>query len=175
MVDTPTGTAQPSAPQPTAQPAAQPTSAPTFLDDPKALAGIAYLSGGIGGYGFGEGGYWGLLGLIIPLAIYFHNKGKKNDPFLAFCSFQAFLWTLVVVGIGFVFYFLFVASLRTAYYDPYGYAFGGGWASSLGLIGLFGLVGFVIMLIDLFLAFKAYSGEKVKLPVLGGMAERPFL
>ncbi|MBS3067476.1 DUF4870 domain-containing protein [Candidatus Micrarchaeota archaeon] len=170
MVDTPVATAQPAAP---AAPAAQP--APTFLDDPKALAGIAYLAGGIGGYGFGDGGYWGLLGLIIPLAIYFHNKGKKNDPFLAFCSFQAFLWTLVVVGIGFVFYFLFVASLRTAYYDPIGYYAGGGLGASLGLIGLFGMVGFVIMLIDLFLAFKAYSGEKVKLPVIGGMAEHPFL
>ena len=170
MADTPVSTAQPAASQP-----AQAASAPTFLDDPKALSGIAYLAGGISGWGFGEGNYFALLGLIIPLGIYFHNKSKKNDPFVAFCSFQAFLWTLAVTVIGFLFYFLFVASLRTAYYDPYGYAFGGGWAASLGLIGLLGLVSFVILIVDLFLAFKAYSGEKVKLPVLGNMAEHPFL
>ena len=113
-----------------------------------------------------------VIGLLLPLGIY---MWKKTDAFIAFHAFQAFLWTVVVAVVGFVFGMVFLAQTKAVYANPYAYAYGCGFGATLGLSGIFLMVGLVILVVDLFLAYKAYKGDKFKLPVLGAMAEKPFL
>ena len=148
------------------------SSTPSSLEDPKILAAAAYLLGGIGGYGFGYLSASTVIGLLLPLGIY---MWKKTDAFIAFHAFQAFLWTVVVAVVGFVLGTVLLAQTQAAYANPYAYAYGGGFGATLGLSGIFLMVGLVILVVDLFLAYKAYKGDKFKLPVLGAMAEKPFL
>ena len=135
------------------------------FENPKTLAGAAYLLGGIAAYGVGYGGLSSIISVILPLVIYF---AKKDDEFVRFHAFQAFLWSGLLFIVGYVLSLVFLQSVSNYYY-------GGGFGQSLGIIGLFGIIGLIAIVIDLYLAIKAYNGEKVKLPVLGNYAEKPFL
>jgi len=156
---------------PTGAPATQSAPTSSGLDNPKVLAGLSYMLGGVAAYGLGYGNLSAIVSVILPLVIYF---AKKDNEFVRFHAFQAFLWSGLLFIVGYVMGLVLLQSVSSAYHDPYGYAYGGGFGASLGLIGLFSLVGLGAVIVDLFLAIKAYNGEKVKLPVLGNIAEKPF-
>ncbi len=145
--------------------------APTFLDNPKFLAGLSYMLGGVTAYGLGYGNLSAIISVILPLVIYF---AKKDDAFVRFHAFQAFLWSGLLFVVGYIMGLVLLQSVTSAYYDPYGYYAGGGFGATFGLVGLFSFVGLVAIIVDLFLAIKAYNGDKIKLPVLGALAAKPF-
>ena len=158
MVDAPAGSSGPA-----------PTS--SGFDNPKVLAGLSYVLGGVSAYGLGYGHLSGIVSVALPLVIYF---AKKDDAFVRFHAFQAFLWSGLLFVVGYIMGLVLLQSVTSAYYDPYGYYAGGGFGATFGLVGLFSLVGLVAIIVDLFLAIKAYNGDKIKLPVLGAIAEKPF-
>ena len=88
----------------------------------------------------------GILGGIIAYVV------KKDDPYVKFHAVQSILlWiTLFIISA--------VLSVMSAVFWP------------IGLI--FPLLWLVYLLAWLFLMWKAFSGEKYKLPILGGYAEQ---
>ncbi len=87
---------------------------------------------------------WAAIGYpiwIIPLIVMFTDK--KNDKWLLFHAYQALIFGVAV----------WIVSVVTSFL----------------LIGcVIGLIGFLAML---FYGYKAYQGEKFKIPVVGDMAE----
>ena len=143
-------------------------SSASSFEDPKLLAAAAYLLGGL--LGSFAGGL-AFISILVPAGIY---VWKKSDAYVAFHSFQALLFTLFVFVLMYILGFLFVAQASSAYSNPYSYATGGGMMATYSLVQIIWGLGLVFFLVDLFVAYKAYSGEKFKLPVLGNMAEKPF-
>lgn len=99
-----------------------------------------------------------IIGILVPLFVLFTEK--KNDKFLSFHAWQSLLLTVVWVvlwfGLGAV---TVVLSFVTM-------GFGG-------LVGcLFLPLALVAFIVIVFLAYKAYMGEKFKLPILGDFAEK---
>ena len=91
-----------------------------------------------------------VLGWITGIIFYIMEKENKTVRFHAVQSIIVFLPLMIVVGILQVI-LLFVPFV--------------GWAIS----GLMGLLVFVLWLV---LMFKAYQGEKFKLPIVGDIAEK---
>ncbi len=100
-----------------------------------------------------------IINIIVPLFVIFTDK--KNDKFVAFHAYQALfieVGCIVLLVIG-----LTVLQFGIAM-DPSGMA--------RGLIGFLSMGGYIVFgLLVLFSAFKAFTGEKFKLPVIGDMAE----
>lgn len=145
--------------------AAKETASQTILDDPKAMAAISYLLGGAGA--FLDYGIFSIIFVALPLVVYFY---RKQDEFVRFHAFQAFLWSLVLFIIGYVLWIVTAQQAAAAIYGPMSYYYG-----AAGFFGLASLLSLISVIVDIFLAIKAYGGEKIKLPVLGDMAEKPFL
>lgn len=99
-----------------------------------------------------------IITVLVPLFVLFTEK--KNDKFLAFHAWQSLIltvaWFVVFMGILVVFTVLTIVS--------------GGILGILNClllpIALVALVAFVVP------AWKAYQGEKYKLPVIGDFAEK---
>ena len=91
-----------------------------------------------------------VLGWVTGIVFYIMEKENKTVRFHAVQSIIVFLPLMIVVGILQVI-LLFVPFV--------------GWAIS----GLMGLLVFVLWLV---LMFKAYQGEKFKLPIVGDIAEK---
>jgi uncharacterized membrane protein len=98
-----------------------------------------------------------IIGIIIPLFVLFTDK--KNDKFVLFHAYQSLLLSGVafVLSIG-----LSVLAIITAFLEAVSCIFG--IISTLMVLGLF----FVV----LFAAYKAWTGEKYKLPIIGEYAEK---
>lgn len=99
-----------------------------------------------------------IITVLVPLFILFTEK--KSNKFLAFHAYQglflAVIWVVVFGG------FSVVTTLLS--FVTYGLG---------GLLGCFMLpLGGVVFLAHLFLAYKAYQGESLKVPVLGDFAEK---
>ena len=91
-----------------------------------------------------------VLGWITGIIFYIMEKENKTVRFHAVQSIIVFLPLMIVVGILQVI-LLFIPFI--------------GWAIS----GLMGLLVFILWLV---LMFKAYQGEKFKLPIVGDIAEK---
>lgn len=95
-----------------------------------------------------------IITVLVPLFVLFTEK--KNDKFLAFHAWQSLLLTVAVFVI-----FMGIGILATILTFVTG--FGG-----LCLMPLY----FVPLVVFLFAAYKAYQGEKYKIPVIGDFAEK---
>lgn len=91
-----------------------------------------------------------VLGWVTGIVFYIMEKENKTVRFHAVQSIIVFLPLMIVVGILQVI-LLFIPFI--------------GWAIS----GLMGLLVFILWLV---LMFKAYQGEKFKLPIVGDIAEK---
>jgi len=99
-----------------------------------------------------------IIGIIVPLFVLFTEK--KSNKFLAFHAWQSLIFTVVwiVIWVGLTFLTM-VASFAT-----------GGIGGFLGC--LFMPLGLVVLIGVLFVAYKAYQGEKYKMPIIGDFAEK---
>jgi uncharacterized membrane protein len=92
---------------------------------------------------------------IIPAVLFLIIEPYNKNRFVRFHAFQSIFfhvaWIVLWVGLGI-----------------FGHLPLLGWASLL-LWPLIGLAGFVLWLV---LGFKAYQGQKFKLPIIGDMAEK---
>jgi len=99
-----------------------------------------------------------IIAILVPLFVLFTDK--KNNKFLLFHAWQSLifsvLWIVIWVGLTFV---TMIASVVT-----------GGLGGFLGC--LFLPLGLVVLVAVLFTAWKAYQGEKYKLPIIGDFAEK---
>ena len=101
-------------------------------------------------------GLW-LTGIIF----YFMEKDNKTVRFHAMQSIVTFI-PLSIIG------WIFQSGILWGGYGYYYYGYGGG-----GILSLLGWAVWAITgLLWLILMFKAYSGEKFKLPVVGDIAEK---
>ena len=91
-----------------------------------------------------------VLGWVTGIIFYIMEKENKTVRFHAVQSIIVFLPLTIIVGM-FQAIFLFIPFI--------------GWAIS----GLIGLLMFILWLV---LMFKAYQGEKFKLPIVGDIAEK---
>lgn len=122
------------------------TSAPaSTADDPKLFGALCYIP-------------FFAISLIVSLFIILTEK--KNDKFMAFHAWQSLLFSLAVFVI-----------LVPLYFGTFlvGVVSGGIGMALYCLVIPLGFIAFVAML---FLAYKAYLGEKFKLPVVGDFAEK---
>jgi len=102
-----------------------------------------------------------IIGVLVPLFVLFTEK--KNDKFLVFHAWQSLLLTVVWVVAWIVLAGIsFAAAILTSFIGGVG-----GVVSCL-FFPLF-LVGVCAIL---FAAYKAYLGERYKLPLLGDFAEK---
>jgi len=99
-----------------------------------------------------------IIGVIVPLFVLFTEK--KNNKFLAFHAWQSLIFSvaMVVIMIGY-WIVTFILAVLT-----------GGLAGILSCL-IVPLV-FLVMLYVLLVAYKAYQGERYKMPVIGNMAEK---
>jgi len=99
-----------------------------------------------------------IIGVIVPLFVLFTEK--KNDRFLAFHAWQSLALTvgMTVVWVGFMVVLTVLAVVS------------GGIAGILSCLMLPLML--VILLLVLYAAYKAYLGEKYKLPIIGDFAEK---
>ncbi len=99
-----------------------------------------------------------IISVIVPLFVLFTEK--KQNKFLAFHAWQSLIlcvvWFVVFFGAGIV---ITVISIVTA-----------GIGSLLGCL-MFPLA-LVVFCVVLFAAYKAYLGEKFKIPIIGDFAEK---
>jgi len=99
-----------------------------------------------------------IIGVLVPLFVLFTEK--KENKFLAFHAWQSLifsaLWIVAWVGLSVI---SSVASIAT------------GGIGSL-LFCLFLPLGLIVVVGVLFSAWKAYQGEKYKLPIIGDFAEK---
>lgn len=98
------------------------------------------------------------LGIITGIIVYLMEKDNK---YVRFHAMQSILLTVVVFVINIVLGMLFM-----------GMAFAGGGAGANVFMMIFWVWYLVIFLLWLFMMWKAYSGEKFKLPILGDLAEK---
>jgi uncharacterized membrane protein len=99
-----------------------------------------------------------ILGIIVPLFVLFTEK--KSNKFLAFHAWQSIALTVLAVAI------IFGASIVITVLT----IVSGGIASVLGCLLL--PIDLVVFCAVLFTAYKAYLGEKYKLPIIGDFAEK---
>ena len=99
-----------------------------------------------------------IIGVIVPLFVLFTEK--KSNKFLAFHAWQSLIFSvaMVVIMIGY-WIVTFILAVLT-----------GGLAGILSCL-IVPLV-FLVMLYVLLVAYKAYQGERYKMPVIGNMAEK---
>lgn len=97
-----------------------------------------------------------IIGILVPLFVLLTDK--KSDKFLVFHAWQSLLLSVVFIVLwGGLTAVTFVASF-----------------TGIGALiaCLFAPLGLVMLLAVLVLAYKAYQGEKYKIPVLGDFAEK---
>jgi uncharacterized membrane protein len=99
-----------------------------------------------------------LISFWVPLFVLFTEK--KNDKYVAFHAYQDLLLTAAMIV-----YFI-VAAILSAILTAVTAVFGG--------IGGFCILPFMFLplILILVMTWKAYQGEKYKLPVIGDMAEK---
>jgi uncharacterized membrane protein len=99
-----------------------------------------------------------LFGIISGLIFYF---GEKENKTVRFHALQSILWFVVFIAVYIVFSILGGIFLAI-----------GAW----GLWSVFGIINTILWLvwfgITVFLMVKAYTGGKVKLPIIGDFAEK---
>jgi uncharacterized membrane protein len=137
-------------PPPAGQPA--PSSGIGSLD-PKVAAALSYI--------------W-----IVGLIFYFM---EKENRFVRFHAMQSIIFgianSVIMIALA------ILASILTAVFSVGGAMVGGGGGAIMGLLVsliwlLFSVIGLVLFLGLVFAAYKAYQGEKFKLPIIGNMAEK---
>ncbi len=107
-----------------------------------------------------------LFGIVIALVIYFV---KKEDPFVRYHAMQAILLDIVVMAASFALSgLLLIGTFALGFANPALGFFAMFWGIWLGLMAFAGIV----FLIKLFFAYKAYTGSRFKLPLLGREAEK---
>ncbi|HEV7744559.1 MAG TPA: DUF4870 domain-containing protein [Pyrinomonadaceae bacterium] len=121
--------------------------------DPKVAAALAYI--------------W-----IVGLIFYFM---EKENRFVRFHAMQSILFgianSVILIALS------ILASILTAVFSVGGAVVGGGGGAIMGLLVmliwlLFSLVCLLLFAGLVFAAYKAYQGEKFKLPFIGNMAEK---
>ena len=85
---------------------------------------------------------------------------KPDDKYVKFHAVQS-----ILLGVSYAIIWMVVGALMTGL--SYALPFGG---FLLGF-GLFGILWLVFLLVWLYCIYKAYSGERFKLPIIGNMAE----
>jgi uncharacterized membrane protein len=99
-----------------------------------------------------------IITVLVPLFVLFTDK--KNNKFLLFHAWQSLMltviWVVIWVGLTFV---TMIASVAT-----------GGIGGFLGCLML--PIGLVALIMFVFCAWKAYQGERYKLPVIGDFADK---
>ncbi len=104
-----------------------------------------------------------ILGLISGLFFYFT---EEDNEFIRFHALQSIIFSVAA----FIVYYILNTILFSMFFSPRMWATGGG-----ALFGLFSMLmtlfSLALLVIWLFLMFKAYNGEKYKLPVIGDLAE----
>ena len=99
------------------------------------------------------------------------NKDKENK-FIAFHSYQAFLLGLVAGIIYIVMTIISAVVVANIAYNPVGYVYGGGFGATLAVSVVMGLVGLAILIMLILAAIKGYKYEIYELPLFGKMAEK---
>ena len=102
---------------------------------------------------------------ITGFIFYFMEKENKTVRFHAMQSILTFL-PLSILG------WIFYGPLGVSYnrYNYYGYNYGVPTVSIFWYLGI--LINLVMFILWLILVFKAYKGEKFKLPIIGDIAEK---
>jgi uncharacterized membrane protein len=112
--------------------------------------------------GGGDDGLFGalcyIISVLVPLFVLFTDK--KSNKFLAFHAWQSLILSVVL----FVFFFGFMAVTMVLTIVT------GGVAGILNCLLL--PIWFVAILGVLVIAYKAYKGERYKIPVIGDFAEK---
>lgn len=111
-----------------------------------------------------------IIGVIGPLFVIF---GKKEDKFAVFHAKQALVLNIVEILIGVLFVVVGIITALVNVIPVIGQAI----SAILGIIlGLAGLISIplwgILALVHLFCAYKAYTGDWFKLPVIAGWAEK---
>ncbi len=88
---------------------------------------------------------------------------REKDAYARFHAMQSMLFTVAL----FILSFILGAFQLTLHFIPF---IGGVFGLLLSLIGLF--ISLVVVAAWIILMYKAYSGERYKLPVIGDMAEK---
>jgi uncharacterized membrane protein len=127
----------------TASPAREPLS-----DSDRAFAAISYI-----------------LGILVALVI---CLVKKDNRFVRFHAMQAVLADIAVAIISFAMVILAIAAVIIGVVTKNLAAFLAFPAFYLAILAF----SLLILAIRLFLAWKAYGGESLRIPLLGGLAER---
>lgn len=105
-----------------------------------------------------------IIGVIVPLFVLFTEK--KSNKFLAFHAWQSLMLSIA-------FFVIFVAlGVMTMFL-----AFVPGVNIIVGLVSMCGfpLIGLAVLIFMLFLAYKAYQGEKFMVPTVGEMAQKQVM
>ena len=92
---------------------------------------------------------------------------EKDNKTVRFHAMQSILTFLPLTILGYIFQGILGVSYATNTY--YGYTYGVPTLSPFYYVGV--LIYFVIFILWLFLMYKAYQGEKFKLPFVGDIAE----
>ena len=96
---------------------------------------------------------------------------EKENKTIRFHALQSILTFLPLTVIGWIFYGPLGISY-TRYSNPYG----GGYGYGIPTVSIFWYIGMLInvvmFILWLILVFKAYKGEKFKLPIIGDIAEK---
>lgn len=119
-------------------------------DDNKLLGALCYIP---------------IMGISLLVALYILLTEKKSDKFLAFHAWQSLLlgavcivlFPVLFIGLGIVGVLLATVTM----------GFG-----TLIMPCVFGPLVLILFVGMLYLAWKAYQGEKVKLPIIGNFAEK---
>ncbi len=105
-----------------------------------------------------------IIGIIVPLFVLFTEK--KKDKFLAFHAWQSLIFAVALM----VIFFGLAIILGILGFIP------GVNVIVIPLAGLLSCLTFPLMIVVaiyvLFMAYKAYMGEKYKIPTIGDMAEK---
>lgn len=114
--------------------------------------------------GFGAVVY--LLGILISILVYLL---KKEDGYVKYHAAQAILFDLCVMVVSMVVGACLIIVLIVAGIATMGVGFFiGFWIVWLALMG----IGLVLFAFRVFFAYKAYRGERFKLPILGDQSEK---
>jgi len=102
-----------------------------------------------------------IIAVLVPLFVIFTEK--KNDKFLAFHAWQSLLFSVAVFVV-----FVVLGIITTVLGFIPGVNVVAGLLAACGIPILM----LVMVLFALFLAYKAYQGEKYKIPMIGDFAEK---
>lgn len=119
---------------------------------PEEMKTVAKPAGGVTSEAklFSAIGY--IIGVLVPLFILLTDK--KKNKFMQFHAYQSLLFTVVWIVYSVV--FMVVVGVLAAVLGP--------------LAFLVTPLNFLPWIVAIFLAYKAYTGEKFMLPVVGGIA-----